>query len=573
MITKSEERLHSDEFIKIISTLNRAIASSSQVEKNSALEDLKQKSIDQIDYLETKIAQNKRKNEELEELNTSFNKVKSDLRDIRNKQILLHLLLQKGDETTQDGMIDVIQKYEEQISKLISLERPDLLEIALSRTDNIGVRLMDIKIQRIEETIYALRKRILEIEKNEEYAPAVNEEFGGNCRLMKTYERLLEENTILKESEVSAASDVLSRRRSVTSLSPSSTRDLVMFLQKEFEIHVKILRILNPDFNEGILNDFCEISDDPHLLDLFDDPEEDVIKNQKAESYESKILTEQIKQTPLPEIQDSQGNPRAVKLYTLTKNGIYQIRELNDRISMINVENQKVAAKLQETTEELKKVKLEYASRFEPFTSLLKAYTNLKQNIMRNKSVLRTLSVFDSSMALDCQEFRDLLNHKFPQKPNRAKSLGNKYTDKETKDQSEYFKSTPRLRRLTLEDLMHDISKDDNFIRFHMTSLIAECSAPIFDCEPVRYTNLWNTLCSNIRQLLTDQLNRYQRYINDEILRVSKVSGRLLRKERADTETFTDIYVHVDNEVQVDMITPPNTKRQQKSPQKKPRKK
>ncbi|OHT13921.1 hypothetical protein TRFO_15816 [Tritrichomonas foetus] len=252
-MNKAQAYKNADEAHKMSTLFNRATCSSSNREKNQLLTQLRNISIDHIAKYEKVLAQNSIRSNELASLKKNYTELQKKLDKTKEQLNLNSILTKRGIKSDKNRIISIIQKVEEELKSMETLERPELLEYSINKSMNEDLKpilLWDIEMQRYEELIYYLQKRIISVEENQECSESIMEEFGSVFGLIDEYKTLSIENQKLKKEEIIFLNDPLVRRRNSSSITPLAARNMITLFQKELESQNSILSILKKATNE-----------------------------------------------------------------------------------------------------------------------------------------------------------------------------------------------------------------------------------------------------------------------------------------------------------------------------------
>lgn len=247
MKPKSPDAQSIDEMHKMSTLFNRASSSSSNREKNQLLTQLRTMALDYLSKYEKVVTRNSISEKELLSLHKNYENLKTKL-DITKMHVdQQEELRHRGSISNNDDIINKIKQYEEELQTFGPFERPELLSNAKNAPfeDNLkSILLWDIQTQRLEELIYALQKRIITVEENQERSQQIIDEFGSVFGLIDVYKSLSIENQKLKKEEAQFFGDSVVRRRNNSLISVFTVRQLIKILQKEFAFQNDLLSSL-----------------------------------------------------------------------------------------------------------------------------------------------------------------------------------------------------------------------------------------------------------------------------------------------------------------------------------------
>ena len=593
------QKQHVEEFARIGALFNRAIATSSQREKDAGLSELKVTSVEQVQALENQIKLNEKKAIELKELQDKFNVLQGEYdKTVLNKR-LLEKLLERDLEINQKKTIKEIQQLEEDISHYSHLERPNLMKEAMDRKERNGILLYDVKTQRIEECIYSLRKRILEVDKNQAFSSQIKAEFGSIFGLIDTYDQLTKENKRLKNEEYSVSSDPLSKRRNITKMSNIAARDLLAFLQQQYKTETDSLDTLHMKETTQDAKDFDDICNDQNFLQKPSNSGNE--KDLKVLEKEYNDLLAQKQSLPEPVFDPTgQFHGRDGKLLELLTFLVKDLHKRNSEIQENDKQIEKITKDLYEMAKSLRNEKMKYYGIFDPFHSLLDSYVKLTQNQKQNMAVLNTLASISSSFSVSSESMESYIRQKVVvlarlrkqqhelemqqaheqsmaplmgrgkrsrrQSPsrdgsNRLKKMMSMPSSKFPKfvDQKEIDsivrKSTKVLPKITF-DIVQD--KDNinfeemeyHFTNFYSASILCDLMAPIFNHPAKRLSDVWHSIYNGLISIVKDDFKNFAEDMQNQFSVIRQCSHQLLCAEKADAESQTEFAKFMDVEVQ-----------------------
>lgn len=262
------------EMKKLMSLVSKSIASTSIKEKNDLLTELEDLWYPQVDALDTVLATNKIKSDELVILrkklagaisqadtlkrNTSFF-AKADYVRYKHKEL---------------DLIDSINTLEKQVKEFHALPHPDRLKNAMELPLNSDIRLFtlfDTNLLRIEDLAYAYKKRLFVVEQSQESTEVVLREYGSINNLIDTVQAKEKENQELKEQESKFIADAFTCRRKLANITLPSTRKLIELLQTLYSAELEAIDCdRREDFHVNDIESsnisFDTISNDPNFL-------------------------------------------------------------------------------------------------------------------------------------------------------------------------------------------------------------------------------------------------------------------------------------------------------------------
>lgn len=592
-MTKTQ-REHVEEFGRIGALFNRAIASSSQREKDANLAELKKTSVDEVQTLEEQIITNEKKQKELEELTRNYEILKREHTVMQENQKLLDKIIQKNDKIDVKKMLDTISELENDIKAISQLQRPNLVKNVYSKNDRSGIRLYDVKLQRVEELIYALRKRILEVDKNEQYSSSIQSEFGNNTGLITTYNNLVKENEILKREEFQCSHDLLTKRRTITNMIDSSIRTMIVFMQQELDTEVKSIKILHEkdysvDYNsiDTILNDKYFKQELP-----LEHPQKKINTMQASLQDVQNELKEckGLDPTMLKNAHDNEAKNLELMTYLLNKlTGIsHSVDSASDCV-------QELSSQIFAMNRELRQAKLGYYKLFDPYMDLLDAHIKLIANQRKNISVNKSLSSVSSSMSLKNNNLKEFLekavfNYKLSGIKSPARTVGRKLTDvphnnTTSKSKLKIHQISPavpkahstvpsvepspavstansakisRNNSVTGQMIQEPLPRkqDDKFFNMLMSSILAEIMAPMYSRDAKRCTNIWTLLHDKFIVSIENTNKEFGDYLHSTIESIQKPAHEILVREKTETEVQTENSELFDIEIQTEDTKP-----------------
>ena len=600
-INQQQQQQHVEEFARIGALFNRVIATSSMREKDSGLTELKATSVEQVQTLENQLKYNEKKTTELAELQEKFDALQAEYDKMVMNKKLLGKLMERDLEIDQNKTVKQIQKFEENILKYSKLERPNLLKEALESHENKGILLYDVMNQRIEECIYALRKRILEVDKNQAFSAKITSEFGSTFGLIDTYDQLTKENKKLKDDEFHVSMDPLSKRRNITKMSNASARDLLAFLQQEYKTEVDSLKIMHADEKDENWKNFDDICKDEN----FNEPSPKSINEKEKKEVEEELADLLQKKKDLPEpVFDPTGKfkGRDGKLLELLTFLVKDMHKRNNEILETTKFIEEKTLELYEMAKSLRYEKLKYYYIFDPYYSLLGSHEQLMYNQQRNLSVLYTLASLSSSFSVSSEDMESYFRQKVqvlarmkkhqheqelqrqqeqmpsqrgkkskrllssPKNPDAKNRLmrilsmpASKYPkfEEETAafDPNLVQKSTKILPRINFNIILNKNNIDLKNVEYHFTnfysaSILCELMAPLFKHPAKRLTEVWHQIYKGLISIVQDDFRIFSEDMHSQFDTIRKCSYRILSYEKADAESQTENKKFMDVEVQ-----------------------
>lgn len=598
-MTKTQ-REHVEEFGRIGALFNRAIASSSQREKDANLAELKKTSVEEVQTLEEQIISNANKQKQLEELQKNYEILKKQHAIMQQNQLLLEKILTKDQKIDVKKMLNTISELENDIQSLSTLQRPNLVKNVSAKESRLGIRLYDVKLQRVEELIYALRKRILEVDKNEQYSSQIQSEFGNNVGLITTYKNISKENEQLKQEEFQCSHDVITKRRNITNMTDASIRTMIIFMQQELQTELKAIKTLHDtkykiDSNpiESILNS----PDFKHNL-----PIEHPAKKIQAMKQSLNYVIQDLKNvkgpdaTMLKQAHDNEAKNLELMAYLLNK-----MTTISKSVDSANDAIQDLTTQLYQRTIELRKAKNEYHVIFDPYQDLLNSYVKLLGNQRNNISVSTTLSSISSLFSLKDNNLKSFLESAISNvkltvvklNPRPARKLADvpaSNTGSKSKFHLKNLNQSPSSSKhgssvtsnVTSTDpspapsaklsrtnsvVSHNLEKTDKihlsdpFFNLLLTSILGEIMAPIYSSKTTRLTPIWKNLHDKFIVSIENTDREFGEELHKMIEKLQISSHEILVKEKTENEAQTENPEMIDIEIQTEDTKPLKGKR------------
>lgn len=233
-----------DDFYRINVLLNRAASSSSNREKNSLMCQIRALTNEHFQKADRLFANNAIKTKELEGLEKSYSDIQQQLELVKGRLSLLNLLKRRAMNSDLTVQSDIIRTVEKDLLSYGTMERESLVsdcaDSEFSREEKI-IMMHDIRMQRIEELIYMLQKRIISVEQNQECSEQIFDEFGSVFGLIDVFKSLQIENQKLKREESVFLDDAITRRRISTHISQLMARSMTVLLQRELKQESELL--------------------------------------------------------------------------------------------------------------------------------------------------------------------------------------------------------------------------------------------------------------------------------------------------------------------------------------------
>jgi hypothetical protein len=239
-----QKHLEKDEARRLTDLFARATSSSSNREKNLLIDDVQAMFMRQEQLFADALAQNSLKKLEqlfadvLSSLQKALSDLRSQRRAVRETHGVFELLCSHCSELDRDTMVSSIQRIESDLALHGAPESNRDLESGLARADISGdeqtAMLRDVHMQRLEELIHVLQRRLIHVEQNQELTREISSEFGSVLGLVDALHALSDENERLRKGETDFYGDPLVRRLQ-DRMSVHAVRPLVLALQSDLE--------------------------------------------------------------------------------------------------------------------------------------------------------------------------------------------------------------------------------------------------------------------------------------------------------------------------------------------------
>jgi hypothetical protein len=244
MTWTSEKSAKADEIHRISNLYTRSLCTPSNREKNLLLLQLRHLFEEQCLTIEKAAATNSIKAAELATLERSLAEVNNELKRARIRVGLFNELRRRSGKIDSEALVKSIYEIEAELGLYAPLDRPTIIGDTFARSlkvEDQTTLLRDIKLQRLEELIHMLQRRIIFVEQNQDSAEQVLGEFGSVFSLIDLSKVLLRENQRLRSKELEYLPDSVIRRRISERITFGAGRSLVLLLQKELEIQRSVL--------------------------------------------------------------------------------------------------------------------------------------------------------------------------------------------------------------------------------------------------------------------------------------------------------------------------------------------
>lgn len=523
---KTIDYQNSDEMNKMNTLFNKASCSSSNREKNQLLTQLRTISLDIDSKFEKIIKRNSIREKEFASLQKNYEELKKKL-DLTRMHLDQKMELEnRGIKSDKEKIITATKETEEKIKSYCPLERPNLLQEALEKEVKEDphlkpILLWDIEMQRYEELIYILQKRIIAVEENHEFADKILEEFGSVYGLIDEYKSLTIENQKLKQEETQFVNDPVVKRRN--SISLFSVRKMILALQKELQTQLLLLSSLdkensnkysfkkNPSSNSfennksgrkedpidkaiSIEQDFDSICNDPNFT-MFtndnNDNETDLSTEKAIEEQKNNIIQteEQLQklENDLNQMRkvvlkaDSSLGSKYQKLFDLNQRLLGQINSIHEKIDSLNEEAILLFDKLKEMRENKNAYQFRISSIFDPYRHLLSDFFDLSAHLSRNIQIDKTLSNISSIFAKDIvkenakqQPLFEYINPQLNEVEQKFRSIAEKEKEKEReKEREREAKKSARNKNqiIDIQSLISGVQKSSRGQKEHTSTL------------------------------------------------------------------------------------------------------
>ena len=240
--------IRSDEIHHVTVLVNRATASSSNREKNAFLNQLRKISNEQLQRLDGVREQSEEKKRTLEDLRKQYDEFQERMKVLNLRAETLKLLKKRGNLVILQDAAAKIHDIEKEVSTFGPVEKPLLVDNCLNSKNmsepEKAMMLDDLRMQRIEELIHFLERRLLSFELNKEYAEQIMAEFGSVFRLLDVFKTFQMENEKLKNYESNFAIDAVTRRRISQKICSTAARSMAQMFQNELKFQHYALGVL-----------------------------------------------------------------------------------------------------------------------------------------------------------------------------------------------------------------------------------------------------------------------------------------------------------------------------------------
>lgn len=244
-----------DEIHRLGTLFNRAVSSSSNREKNQLLIQLRKIATENISRFEELTVNSGIKSRDLAISTKKVVEAKANLDYVKDRVELLKALMEKGKKIESGQIINEIKQIEEELSTFAPLEKPESMNNLLNKKlkpEMESVMLCDFKLQRLEDLIYMLQRRIVSVEQNQECSESILQEFGSIFGLIDVYKTLQIENQKLKREEVKYIDDSIAKRYHFADMNPGISRDFAYCYQQDLSRQTEILSSYQTSTGEAL---------------------------------------------------------------------------------------------------------------------------------------------------------------------------------------------------------------------------------------------------------------------------------------------------------------------------------
>ena len=417
---------------KFSSLFSRATFSQLAREKNMLIREI-QNCYNELDQkFNNQIAKNEAKSEELGRLTDNFNDISAKLADTKYKKAIIGQIATKSNQEYDDYLKDSIKKLDDEITHYDE----EYMRAEIS-DDDTTISLIDTNLKKLEDLVYALRKRYLIVEQGNEVTDQINADFGSIPNLLETYKRLKAETEKRIDRERQTTGDSIIKRRKMSQVTNTASRNIAIFFQKDFECQTNCQKILKrmeqqiklqplPKFDsclidvkekeEAIRNpqiiDFDKLVNDQEFTHFFDEDKkktmnEVLIDIQKKVKEAEQDYNHVLQSNSSSMASGRSGRPgfsiQTDRLEQMCQNLLQRYTTQKNQIDQVTSEIEELCNKLLKTAQERNDYELQYSKMFWPTEKLLEQYLQCRRHLYLNTDISKLLFHISSTFALEMQ--------------------------------------------------------------------------------------------------------------------------------------------------------------------------
>ena len=406
--------------------VRQAITAATTHEKDKIIRELKRVWLIEQNAAEVVKQNNEEKLEMLEKLQQKEMAIKQEYDTFYTNTSFLYQL-ERSNPVPKTDLAKAIKKIEKSITPIKTLSSPNALNELMElppEKDIFNLKTRDLLFTRLEELVYALKKRILIVEDSTNASISVIEQFGTVSGLINTHNELLEENQVLKEEESQYLNDAMAKRRNLTQISPSLLTNFSVVMQSELDAlrtygeNLCVPMELNDDFPG--FDTFCKVPNeiafyktdfgtniDPELVEKIENsetPEEklELLRQIMLEQMQSvdRLLNELTPLRKTTYCTQPDSKERLERLWALHDKFSAQILELTQNIENNNKEVRDLNFSILRTIKQRRYIEEQFCSILKMLLPLIDETTALSCVTNKNKTIMMSIAKICYNFAL-----------------------------------------------------------------------------------------------------------------------------------------------------------------------------
>ena len=417
---------------KFCTLFSRATFSQLAREKNMLIREI-QNCYNELDQkFNNQISINQSKSEELGRLTDNYNDISAKLADTKYKKAIIKEISTKSNHDYDDYLRASIKKLDDEITHYDE----EYMRAENSDKDTT-ISLIDINLKKLEDLVYALRKRYLIVEQGNEVTDQINADFGSIPNLLETYKRLKAETEKRIDRERQTTGDSIIKRRKMSQVTNTASRNIAIFFQKDLECQTNCQNILKkmekqiplkpiPKFDSCLIDvkekeeaikhpqiiDFDNLVNDQEFKKFFTDDNtksmNDILVDIQKSIKEAEEDFNHVNQANTEARGTGKSGRRGLSIQTdrleqMRQNLLQRYTSQRDQIDQLTTEIEDLCNQLLKTAEERNNYEIQYSKLFWPTEKLLEQYLECRKDLYLNTNISQLLFYISSTFALEIQ--------------------------------------------------------------------------------------------------------------------------------------------------------------------------
>lgn len=603
--------------------IKHAINATTIREKDKFVKSIKESWIQVKNATRVLTESNQKKSSELSTLISRYKNITEIYEAFNNRTSFLDILRSDAPRS-KDSLHRQVKEIENMISGVGVLASPNALFESLYDKDDIyNLKMRDLLFSRLEELVYALKKRILVVEESANGCIPVSEKYGTVSNLINFHNKLVEENENLRKEESKYIHIAMVKRRNFNRISPSNLTIIGVMMQAQLDALMQYRDMLpyQTEFEVSSL-DFSDVTSAESLIrfhksDFGTNIDTELVeKLSKTESSSEQLLhMKQVLQTQYMSIEkllkelsplrgmkysfNNENNERIDKLWNANYKLSSQILDMTTKVESTNNE----IYSLYYNILRLMKERGYYASYYSciihsmlPFINEVNfvhylTYQNKKIiDSLARVCLLLSLSIYDAERK-ECSilaryirkiapKEEEIRIHEPPPIDQESQETYDQLSDDDSrkffnfKPLESFKKNKPKRNIQMIENiknrgehnklLYENLFEDSNTLhKLYFMSLAYDLSTYATE-DPTDYNSFFsekiNTLFDGAFEDLVKICDDYKNYEQETFSLMQLMNTNILRKELVDKEITADTQPRIVCETQTEEPEPPSTK-------------